>query len=80
VSASLFKTKRQQVNAAISAALVCVFIAAAVIYQNATESPCDVNRYSAECAAYLRENPSANALGTAHQKSSTKSDYLRSTS
>jgi hypothetical protein len=72
VLAILFKTKRQRLNALISATLVCIFFAAALIYNNATKTPCDDNRtYTSECETYLRENPEAKAMPSHHHEDST---------
>jgi hypothetical protein len=67
VLASLFRTKRQRVNALISATLVCIFIAASAIYDNATKTPCDDNRsYTYECKEYQRLHPEAKAQSNRH--------------
>jgi hypothetical protein len=81
VATSLFRTKRQRVNAIISAVLVCMFVAASAIYDNATKTPCDDNRsYTYECKVYLSENPEASALPLPRHEGSTTSANLRSVS
>lgn len=52
-------TKRNKINAAVSAVLTIAFLAGVIVWSAVTSNPCSSTKFTDTCAQWMRENPTA---------------------